>query len=650
MCYNMTSHQIWEPSGYYREESNVVSFMDDYGYDAHDDLIPDSEAELARIWEDMAEDVGIEWMTEYDSVLDTSDGVEFAHWFEGGRLNATETTLDKWVDAAPDRAMYRWVDETGDDASVSYREVSDRVGKLANALRDHGIEKGDVVGITFPMHPNGFVAAQACLRIGAVFTQIFPGYGPDAMGHRLDDAGAELVITVDGYRRNGEVNALAEKVGEAIEYAPDVSDVVCYAHAGSPTEIDGAAVHDWDAFVEGHETDCAPVAMASDDPALIAYSSGTTGTPKGTIHTHASLLVMGNKGAKYQFDVSEGDTFLWVTDYGWIIVPIWMVAGAPALGATTLLVEGAPFSPTEDRVWEVIEDHGVDVFGIAPTGARTLRQSNPTPREDFDLSTLRILGSTGEPWDEETWSWFLESVGDGEAPIINASGGTELAGAILSPTPDVPLKPGTLYGPAPGVAAEIYDESGEPVDEGYLVVERPFPGMTHSLTSGDERYLNEYWETFDGVWNQNDWAERDEDGFWFITGRADDTMNIAGRRVTAPAIEEVLTGHPAVEGAAVVDVPDDTKGQVPVAFVTLSDPEADADRLEGDITDRVAEDLGAPFRPTAVHVVSNLPRTQTGKIPRDVLRDAYLDSALGNVSTLDNGEVLREFPRRDAAE
>lgn len=278
------------------------------------------------------------------------------------------------------------------------------------------------------MHPNGFVAALACLRIGAVFTQVFPGYGPEAMGQRFDDAGTELVITVDGYHRNGTVNDLSEKVGQAIEHTPVVSDLLVYEHAGISTDLTDATVHDWAEFVEGFDNEVEPAVMDADDTAFIAYSSGTTGTPKGTIHTHASLLAMGNKEARYHFDASLDDTLLWVTDYGWIIVPIWMMAGAPALGATTVLMEGAPFTPTHDRVWETIETYDVSVFGIAPTGARTLRQAGSTPQEHYDLSSLRILGSTGEPWDEETWSWFREAVGGGKAPIINASGGPNLPG------------------------------------------------------------------------------------------------------------------------------------------------------------------------------------------------------------------------------
>lgn len=641
----MSENILWKPSGYYAEQSNVAQFISEYGYGGYADLVPDTEEDLARIWGDFADDAGIVWRDEPTEVVDTTDGPEFAHWYPGGRLNAVETILDRWAESTPDRPMYIWEDELGDRDMVTYAEMATRTDRLANALRDQGVGRDDVVGLTFPMHPAGFAAALACLRIGAAFTMVFPGYGADAIGHRFDDVGAEIVMMADGYRRGGDVTNLLAKVDEALEYAPGVTDVVVYERLGVEGTVDSAAVHDWEQFTEGYDDDAETSVMDSDDTAFIAYSSGTTGTPKGTIHTHASLLAMGNKEAKYHFDLSEGDTLLWITDYGWIIVPIWMLAGGPALGATKVLLEGSPTHP-EDRVWRAIEDYGVTTFGISPTGARTLAQLEDKPRESHDLSSLRILGSTGEPWDEETWKWYLGAVGGDEAPIINASGGTELAGAILSPTPKTPLKPGTLYGPAPGVAANTYDENGDPAEEGYLVIEHPIPGMTHSLTDGDERYLQEYWSDFEGVWNQNDWAERDEGDFWFITGRADDTMNIAGRRVTAPEIEEVISGHGAVNEATVVPVPDDTKGQVPVAFVTLT-ADSDPERLADEVKALVAEELGKPFRPARVHIVPGLPRTQTGKIPRDVIESAYLGNPVGNVSTLDQAEVLEEFPSRD---
>lgn len=644
----MSEEIAWEPPDERVESSNVTRFMDEFGYEEYDELVPGTEAELARIWGDFAEDTGIVWREPYNEVVDTSEGVEFAEWYTGGRLNAVETILDQWADRTPEGTMYRWVGETGNEEAVSHREMRRRSDRLANAFRAHGVERGDVVGVVFPMHPNGFATCLACLRVGAAFTMIFPGYGAEAIAHRLDDAGAELLVAADGYRRGGDVTDLRARVDSAVEHAPSVSDVLLYEHVGVGGAIEGATVHEWETFLEGHDADAETAVMDSDDTAFLAYSSGTTGTPKGTIHTHASLVAMGNKEARYQFDVSEDDTLMWVTDFGWVIVPIWMLAGAPALGAETVLMEGGPAHPSEDRIWRLIDEFGVTVFGISPSGARGRRQHDETPRDSHDLSSLRVLGSTGEPWDEDGWRWFLEAVGGGEAPIINASGGTELAGAILAPTPVVPLKPATLYGPAPGVAADIYDDDGNSVDEGYLVVELPIPGMTHGLTGGRERYLAEYWSDFDGVWNQNDWAERDEDGFWFITGRADDTMNIAGRRITAPTIEGVIAEHSDVGEVAVVAVPDETKGQVPVAFVTLAEgADPSEERLEEALFEQVADELGAPFRPAAVHVVPALPRTQTGKVPRSVLESTYLGEPTGDTATLENGEALADYPRAD---
>lgn len=641
------SENVWTPPDQLRESSNVAQFMAEYGYE-YEDLVPDSEAELERIWADFAEDVGVVWEEPYDEVVDTSDGVEFATWFPGGKLNAVETVLDQWVERTPDRPMYVWEDEQGNSASITYAEMAARTNRMANALREHGIGRGDVVGIIFPMHPNAFAATMACLRVGAVFTPIFPGYGAEAMAHRLEDAGAELLVVADGYQRNGSTNDLLSKVNDFIGETPALDEVVVYRHVGVDTEVPDATIHEWAEFVSGQDDDAESAIVDAQHPAFIAYSSGTTGKPKGTIQNHVSFLVNGNKEARHHFDVGEGDTLMWVTDFGWVVVPIWMVAGAPALGGTVVLLEGGPMHPDEDRIWQAIEQYEVNAFGIAPTGARTLRQHDEAPRERHDLSSLRVLGSTGEPWDDESWRWFLNAVGGGDAPIINVSGGTELAGAIVGPTPVTPLKPNTLYGPVPGIAGNIYDEDGNPADEGYLVVEQPSIGMTKSLTSGDERYLEEYWTDFDGVWNQNDWAERDEDGFWFITGRADDTMNVAGRRVTAPAIEEVILDHPAVDEASVVPVPDEVKGQAPAAFVSLVEgADVSADELESEIVDHVAENLSGAFRPASVHILSSMPRTQTGKIPRGVIESTHLEDDPGNVSTLQNADVIDEIPRRD---
>jgi len=635
------SDVVWRPYGYYATRSNVAQFMQTYDVDAYGDLRPDTEEEIARFWDRVVEHLDIRWEQDYDQVLDTSAGTPFAKWFTDGTLNATRTLIDKWVQRTPEAPAYVWENEDGDSERMSYRVLQRRTDQFTNALRAHGVGKGDTVGIVFPLHPAAMVVSLACLKVGAVQTQVFPGYGAPAMADRLADSDATLVVTADGYKRDGSEVPLLDKVDTAISEAPSVETVVTYENRGLKGSISNTDETRWSEFIAGEAGPAEPEIVDSEDPALIAYSSGTTGKPKGTIHTQSSLLANGMKEAAYQFDCSPGDALCWVTDFGWVIVPGWMTCGAQGLGATTVLVGGSPVAPHDERLWDVVDRYSVTTLGMSPTGARLHREANPSPREDHSLASLRILGSTGEPWDIDTWQWYFESVGGAKLPIINDSGGTEACGGLLAPTPKTPLKPATLWGPAPGIPANVYDENGEQATEGYLVVEGPFVGMSRSLTDGNERYLDAYWRDFDGAWNQNDWVEIDDEGFWFVSGRADDTLNVSGRRVTAPELEGVVTSHPAIAEAAVIPVPDETRGQVPVAFVTCAegrDPPAD---VTDSVNDIVSDELGAPFRLQTVHVVPALPRTQTGKIPRSVVEQSYLDRVPEDTSTLDGSDVLQ---------
>jgi acetyl-CoA synthetase len=630
---------VWEPYGYYATRSNVAQFMDAYGTEQYSDLRPETEQEISRFWERVDDDLGVVWDKPYEEVLDISDSTPFADWFVGGRLNATRTLIDKWVERTPEATAYVWENEDGDVERLTYEDLDDRTDRLAKALRDHGLRPGDTVGIVFPLHPAAMVASLACLKIGVVQTQIFPGYGTPAIADRLADCDADLVITVDGYKRDGSEIDLREKVDGAVADAPSVEAVITYTNRGLDGTISNAEEVSWSQFVSEQAGSVEAEVVGAEEPALIAYSSGTTGKPKGTIHTQASLVVNGMKEAAYQFDCSPGDTYCWVTDFGWVVVPAWMICGAQGLGTTTVLVGGSPMAPDEERIWRIVDKFEVTTLGMSPTGARQLRQVNPTPHVDHSLSSLRVLGSTGEPWDDETWTWFFEAVGDSRLPIINDSGGTEACGGLLAPTPKTPLRPTTLWGPAPGIPANVYDENGGPATEGYLVVEGPFVGMSRSLTDGDERYLDAYWRDFEGAWNQNDWVEIDGDRFWYISGRADDTMNVSGRRITAPELEGAVTSHPAVAEAAVIPVPDETRGQVPVAFVTVAESDHSSDLTDA-VNDVITEELGAPYQLESVYTVSRLPRTQTGKVPRSVLETTYLEETPDDTSTLDGSEVL----------
>lgn len=637
----------WRPHGYYRTGSQVARFMAKYDYDDYEQLRPDSEAELATFWERAAEDIGIVWETPYDTVLDVSEGPAFAQWFVGGELNATATLIDRWVEQTPDKTAYIWESERGDQRRLTYQELQARTNQVANALRASGVGEDDVVGIVFPLHPNAMIAALACMKIGTVQTHVFPGYGARAIRERLADCQAHTVFTADGYYRNGKTIDLQSKVDEAVAEVDSVEQVVRYDNCGLDAGSTERPTISWQEFTAGQPDRADATIVGAEDPALIAYTSGTTGTPKGTIQTQASLLVSGAKEAKYQYDVGQDDVYLWVTDFGWIVVPIWLLGGSQCLGATTVLLGGGLMHPQADRIWDLVERHGITILGMSPTGTRQLMEATPTPRETHDLSTLKILGSTGEPWDVESWSWYLDAVGDGHLPIINESGGTETCGALLGVTPLTPLKPGTLYGPAPGIPANVYDEEGTPSQAGYLVIEGPVPGMTRSLTGGDERYLDEYWRDFEGVWNHDDWVEIDDDGFWFVRGRADDTMNISGRRITAPTMEAVIEEHPAIEDVAVVSVSDPVKGAVPVGFATVADANADAATLLGEVNELITEDIGPMFRLERLHLVTGFPRTQTGKLARKAIRGVYVGEAPRNPATLQDADVLETYPRRD---
>lgn len=638
----MSSDIRWEPYGYYRTKSNIAQFIETYDYESYADTVPETEAELERFWEAAVEDMGVVWDEEYDELFDTSDGYAFTDWFIGGRLNPIETLLDQWVDRTPDELAYTWEEETGERMELTFSELEAEVNRVANALRDEGIGRGDVVGIVFPLHPNAMIASLACLRIGAVQTQVFPGYGSDAIYQRFADCEADLVFIADGYYRGGDTYPLEGKLADVVDDLADLETVVTFDYLGTHEELDGVTDITWDSFVSDRSTEAETEILDADEPAFIAYSSGTTGKPKGTIHSQASMLVAGGSETKYHFDVSQGDTFCWITDFGWVAVPAYFL-GAQSQGATVSLIGGSPFHPETERVWETIEKDEVTVFVSSPTGVRGLRGGPETPREDYDLSTLRILGSGGEPWDRESWNWYFEAVGGGHLPIVNISGGTELASGTVDSSPLTPLKPGTLYGPRPGVAANVYDEAGDPSDSGYLVIELPYPGMTHSLTAGDERYLDEYWRDYEDAWNQNDWVEIDDDGHWFIKGRADDTMNISGRRVTAPEIEEAMLGHPEIEEAVVIDVTDEMGNSVPHSFIRVTDEAPDS--ISDEAAERVSEDLGGMFRPRVVHVVDRVPRTQTEKIPRTRIKEAYVDDQVGDVSSLADGDALHDYPR-----
>jgi acetyl-CoA synthetase len=604
---------IWEPSQEFVESTNVWRFMRRLGFDDREAFLRFSRDEPERFWDEMMREMRVEWFTPYSQVLDLSRGPEWATWFTGGELNIAHNCVDRW--AGTDRVACIWETEDGSTGSLTFRELSAQANRVAAQLRTRGLVPGDRVALCLPMIPEILPILYGCLKLGLIVVPIFAGFGPGAIATRLQDSGAKLLFTADHLERRGKRLPLAEKIppfeGEAI--------VLDRGSAG------GSA----DDLVVGALT------VPSEHPAFILYTSGTTGRPKGTVHTHAGCLAQMGKEIYLGFDHKDTDRFFWLSDIGWMMGP-WTIIGNHLFGGTIFLYDGAPDYPTPMRLWETIERHRITTFGVSPTAIRVLSKS---AGELPPMSSLRILGSTGEPWDEASWHWYFERVGRRRCPIINISGGTEIVGCFLFPLPIQPLKPCTLGGPAPGMSTEVVDDSAVPVRgrKGYLVCTKPAPSMTRGIWGDPERYVETYWRRFPGMWYHGDWASVDEDGHWFLHGRADESMNVAGRKVGPAEVEEAMMQHRGVAEAAVIGIPDEIKGEAIVGFavakpgVTL-DPAA--------IAATVVHELGPTFRPHEIIVVAELPKTQSGKIVRRLIRQKYLGEELGDLSTVANPWAL----------
>ncbi|MFB6352777.1 MAG: AMP-binding protein [Halobacteriales archaeon] len=648
---------VHEPSPEFVEATNIAAFMRAHDINDYDELVARTTGDVEGVeasgldwfWDEVVDYLGLEFFQYYDRVRDDSDGPQFTDWYPGGELNIAHNVLDRH--ASPDNGTRNhvaciWEGEPGEVRQVTYHELHREANRVANALEARGVGVGDTVGLYMPMVPEVVSILYGCLKAGAIAVPIFSGFGTDAVATRLDAAEPRVLFTGDGYFRRGDPVWLKETADAAIERAGGVEHTIVYERVGGDA-------HPWDDGRDERWGDAIPTASASyetrsvpsDHPSMLLYSSGTTGRPKGIVQTHAGQLVQCAKEVYFGFDHQPGDRFFWVSDIGWMMGP-WTLIGNHAFGGTVFMYEGAPDHPGPDRFWDLIDRHALTVFGISPTAIRALREHGEEPLEGYDLSSLRLLGSTGEPWDPESWRWFYEHVGDGETPIINISGGTEICGCFLMPMPIQPLKPCTLGGPGLGMAVDIVNAAGESVAEagerGFLVARDSCPSMTKSLWEGDERYLEEYWSTWDDppLWDHGDWAQRDDDGFWFLHGRADDALNVAGRKVGPAEVEGALIDHPAVSQAAAIGVPDETTGTAVVAYVILEPTAEPDDELREALREHVAEALGKPFRPKAVRFVDAFPKTQSGKIIRRAVRAAHLGEDPGDLSSMENPAAL----------
>jgi acetyl-CoA synthetase len=631
----------WTPTPDYVERANVTRLMRAHGIDSIDELRRRSVEDIGWYWDAAVKDLGIEFKTPYERVYDTSKGVPWTTWFSGGRINLTESCVDRWArdPSTAERTALIGESETGAVRALTYSELRAGVDELAAALREAGIAKGDAVGVYMPMVPEAVVAAYAIAKLGAIYMPIFSGFAPSAVAVRLQDADAKILITADGTWRRGKQSLMKAAADEAVAECPTVERVVVLENLGVDVPMEDGRDATWSDFVGSHEgARVGAEDTEAEDPLMIAYTSGTTGNPKGSVHVHGGFLVKIASECAYQTDIHPGEVFYWFTDMGWIMGPLAMV-GSHANGATMVMYEGAPDFPDPSRLWASVEKHRVTMLGVSPTLIRALKPHGAEWPRRHDLSSLRTLGSTGEPWNPEPYDWLRQVAGDGKVPIINLSGGTEVGACFLSPFPVEPIKVCSLGGASLGMDVDVFDAEGNSVrgEVGELVCKQPWPGMTRGIWGDPERYIETYWSTYDGVWRHGDWARIDDDGQWFLLGRSDDTINVAGKRLGPAEVESVLVSHEAVQEAAVVGVPDETKGEAVWCFVVAP---GGGDGLTDELGDLVARDLGRPFKPSRIVLVDALPKTRSAKILRRAVRAVAVGEDPGDMSSAENPQAL----------
>ncbi|MDY6817636.1 MAG: AMP-binding protein [Halobacteriales archaeon] len=645
---------VHEPSQAFVESTNVWQFMQEYDIADYDELIERTTGDVEWFWDELVEYLGIEFYQDYETVRDDTGGPQFSDWYVDGTINIAHNVVDRHADlesSTRNKVACIWEGEPGEVRELTFHELHREANQVANALEAQGITEGDTVGLYMPMVPEVISLVYGCLKLGAIAVPIFSGFGTDAVATRIEASECRVLFTGDGFYRRGDEIHLKATADAAIEQAGHVERTIVYDRLGLEAGSEGLPWNDdrdvwWDDAVKRRDDSFETHELPADHPSMLLYSSGTTGRPKGIVQTHAGQLVQCAKEIHFGFDQKPGDRFFWVSDIGWMMGP-WTLIGNHTFGGTIFMYEGAPDHPEPDRYWEMIDRHKLTQFGISPTAIRALRKHGDEWVEGYDLSSLRLLGSTGEPWDPESWEWFYEAVGGGDAPIINISGGTEICGCFLMPMPIQSLKPCTLGGPGLGMDIDIVDADGESIadshERGFLVARDSCPSMTDSLWDGDERYLDEYWSTWDDLWDHGDWAQKDQDGFWFLHGRADDALNVAGRKVGPAEVEGALIDHEAVNQAAAIGVPDETTGTAVVTYVILDTGYEPSEELRSALRAQVGEELGKPFRPSEILFVDDLPRTQSGKIIRRAVQATHLGEDPGDLSSMENPDALEEI-------
>ena len=636
------SDLLWEqrkfpPSQSFQADALVV------GTELYDAASRDYEA----FWAQQASEV-VSWNTPWSTICEWES--PYSKWFIGGELNVAYNCLDRHVEAGKgSKVAIHWEGEPGDTRTLTYAWLLDEVQKFSNALKSLGVKKGDRVNIYLPMIPEAVVAMLACARIGAAHSVVFGGFSSQALADRINDAEAKVLITADGGYRRGEVFPLKPQADEAVKLTPSIEHVVVVKRGGNDVTMHDGRDHWYHELMAVADPVCVAEPMSSEQLLFLLYTSGTTGTPKGIMHTSGGYLTHVSYTHKYVFDLRPETDVYWCTaDVGWITGHSYIVYGPLSNGATQVIYEGVPNYPENDRLWSIVEKYKVSIFYTAPTAIRTFMKWGVEEPQKHDLSSLRVIGSVGEPINPEAWMWYHENIGQGRCPVVDTWWQTETGGIMISPLPGATTtKPGSATFPLPGIGAEVVDEKGNVITHGggYLTLTHPWPGMLRGIWGDPERFQETYWSKFPGRYFAGDGAKLDDDGYLWLLGRVDDVMNISGHRISTTEVESALVSHPSVAEAAVVGANDATTGQAIIAYVTLR---GGAEVSENDLRNHVAKEIGAIAKPKAIFFTPDLPKTRSGKIMRRLLRDVAEGRNLGDTTTLADASVITELQKRAA--
>ena len=640
---NIESHQVedrlFPPPPAFAEQAHIKS------EEQLESLRAEAIANPEAFWARMAEE--LHWFKKWDTVLNWQP--PHAEWFVGGKINLSYNCLDRHLGTARrNKTALIWEGEPGDQRTLTYEQLHSEVCKFGNVLKQRGVAQGDRVALYMPLIPELAIAMLACARLGATHSVIFGGFSSSALVDRINDASCKVVVTADGGWRRGNEVKLKAAVDEALKETPSVESCIVVRRTAVPVHMEPGRDHWWHELMATVDADCPAVELDSEHPLYILYTSGTTGKPKGILHTTAGYLLQAHLTTKWIFDIKDEDVYWCTADIGWVTGHSYVVYGPLSNGATVLMYEGAPNHPEPDRFWDIIERHRVNIFYTAPTAIRAFIKWGEQWPLKHDLSSLRLLGTVGEPINPEAWMWYHKTIGHGVCPIVDTWWQTETGAIMISPIPGAtPTKPGSATKPFPGIEADVMTREGKPVganEGGYLVIKRPWPSMLRTIWGDDERYREQYWSQIENIYFAGDGARRDKDGYFWIMGRIDDVINVSGHRLGTAEVESALVSHEAVAEAAVVARPDELKGSAIVAFVTLEGSHVASPELNAELRAHVTKEIGALARPDEIRFSDMLPKTRSGKIMRRLLREiATSGTVAGDVTTLEDFSVLEKL-------